>query len=89
MLYLNVYILLINIISFIFMRMDKQSAQKRKRRISEKTLFAFALFGGSIGILLGMWIFNHKTRHLMFILLIPFLTVSQVLLYFYLQTSVK
>ncbi len=66
---------------------DKKRAIRREWRISEKTLFAVAILGGSLGAVCGMWVFHHKTKHWHFvwgmpvILLIHFLLVG---LYFYL-----
>ena len=64
---LAVYLLGINLVSFFLMGIDKSKARRRKWRIPEKTLFAFALLGGSIGSILGMRIFHHKTRHWYFV----------------------
>ena len=60
------YFITINIISFILYGYDKRMAIKGKRRISEYHLFVFAFFGGSIGSLLGMKVFHHKTKKLSF-----------------------
>ena len=56
------YLVIINIISFIIMGLDKLLAILKKQRISENTLLFFAIIGGSIGTLLGMLIFRHKIR---------------------------
>lgn len=53
------------------MRSDKRKAIKKKRRIPEKTLFLWAIAGGSIGAILGMKRYHHKTRHLSFTLGLP------------------
>ena len=58
-----IWFFLINLVSFIFMGIDKQKAIKGKWRIPEKRLFLIALIGGSIGGILGMYVFRHKTRH--------------------------
>lgn len=47
---------------FVLMVLDKLSAQARARRIPEMALYAVALLGGSLGILLGMQVLRHKTR---------------------------
>jgi uncharacterized membrane protein YsdA (DUF1294 family) len=59
---------------------DKVRAQNRKRRIPEKTLFTAAWLGGSIGALLGMNIFRHKTKHKTFTIGIPAILVIQLFL---------
>lgn len=58
-----IYLLVINIISFILMYSDKKRAQKHKWRIKESTLFLSAFLGGGIGAIAGMYIFRHKTKH--------------------------
>ncbi|SDH95008.1 Uncharacterized membrane protein YsdA, DUF1294 family [Proteiniclasticum ruminis] len=87
MLYLNVYMLLINVIGFVFMLYDKQSARKSIRRIPEKTLFTFAFLGGSAGVFLGMLFFRHKTKHITFTLLIPSLTAVHIIVYFFIRNT--
>ena len=57
------YVITINLIAFFLMGLDKWKARKRAWRIPEVTLFLFAIFGGSIGSILGMFLFHHKTRH--------------------------
>ena len=65
------YLTPINFISFYLMGSDKRKAINRKRRIPEKTLFMWAIIGGSIGSMIGMKTFRHKTRHLSFTLGMP------------------
>lgn len=60
--YFIYYLLIINIITFIFYGIDKLKAKRGGRRIRELTLFNLALFGGGLGGILGMFIFNHKTK---------------------------
>ena len=72
------YLLIINAISFVLMLADKRMAQKNLWRIPESTLMAAAAIGGSIGSLLGMYTFRHKTRHLKFTLGIPVILGLQV-----------
>ena len=66
----TVYILIvINVITFLVYGIDKWKAKQGSWRISEATLLLLAVIGGSIGALLGMQIWHHKTMHLKFILL--------------------
>ena len=65
---LLIYFLIVNGFTFLITGYDKYVAVKNKRRIAEKTLFAFALFGGSAGLLLAMLIFKHKTSKSSFIM---------------------
>ena len=64
------YLLIINIISFLFFGIDKYLAIKKKTRISEFSLLVLILAGGYIGSLLGMILFHHKTRKIKFYLYI-------------------
>ena len=57
------YVITINLIAFFLMGLDKWKARKRAWRIPEVTLFLFAIFGGSIGSILVMFLSHHKTRH--------------------------
>ncbi len=58
-----VYLLIVNITAFCLMGYDKRCARQQKRRIRERTLLLWCVVGGSIGGLLGMKGFHHKTRH--------------------------
>ncbi len=83
--YLLIYLLIINALGFLLMRLDKQKARKKKWRIPEATLMGIAAIGGSIGSLLGMHIFRHKTKHPKFTVGIPLILVVQLaaLVYLY------
>lgn len=78
--YILLYLLLINAAGFLFMLADKQRARKKQWRIPEATLLGIAAMGGSIGSLLGMYAFRHKTRHPKFYIGIPVLLVMQLCL---------
>lgn len=80
---LTVWLILINLVGFIQMYVDKQRARKDKWRIPEKQLFLVALVGGSVGSIFGMYIFRHKTKHKSFVFGMPailFLQVAAVVL---------
>lgn len=62
------------------MYVDKRRAIKRKWRISEHTLILNSILGGSIGALIGMYAFRHKTKHLKFKLGIPIILTFQLIL---------
>ncbi|MCR4656665.1 MAG: DUF1294 domain-containing protein [Lachnospiraceae bacterium] len=63
---LIIYLLVINVLSFICFGVDKSRARRSRWRISEGSLFSLAIFGGSLGALLGMYVFRHKTQKLKF-----------------------
>lgn len=74
------YLLIVNFTGFIMMGVDKRKAIKQAFRIPESTLFIIAAIGGSIGSILGMYFFHHKTRHWYFVYGMPIILVIQVLL---------
>ena len=81
--YLLIYLLVINLIGFFLMFVDKQKAKKGKWRIPEKTLFLIALLGGSLGTTLGMNTFRHKTKHWYFKFGMPAILILQIALGLY------
>jgi len=68
---------LINLAGLCLMGIDKRRARLGKWRIPERTLFLIALLGGSIGSLIGMYLFRHKTRHLKFVIGMPLILICQ------------
>ena len=74
-----VYLFLINAAGFMIMLADKRKARKKLWRIPEATLLLVAVLGGSIGSLLGMYMFRHKTKHLKFTVGIPVILVLQII----------
>ena len=79
------YLLLINIIAFVIMGLDKYKAKHNKWRISEKNLFFSALLFGSFGAILGMKLFRHKTKHRLFIFGMPLIFILQIAIVIYLK----
>lgn len=75
-----VYLIVINIATFIVYGVDKSKARKNEWRISEKVLILLAVVGGSVGALLGMYAFHHKTQHFKFSIGVPLILVLQVVL---------
>ena len=80
----------INILAFVLWGIDKEKAKKGKWRISESLLLSLALFGGSLGALLGMLVFRHKTQKWQFKLGVPVCLMYQfgLVLMFWLLHSV-
>ena len=77
--YIHLYLIIINIITFALYGLDKWRAMTRQWRISEKKLIGLALIGGSIGAMIGMTVFHHKTRNWYFKLGIPGIFVLQIM----------
>ncbi|MBP3706693.1 MAG: DUF1294 domain-containing protein [Clostridia bacterium] len=84
---LFVYLVLINVIAAAVCVVDKQKAIKRRLRISEKTLFALSIIGGSFGFFLAMQTVHHKTKHTKFMLGIPLIILVQALGIYFLLTK--
>ncbi len=76
--YFLLYLLLINALGFLLMLIDKWKAKHNRWRIPEATLMGVAAIGGSIGSLLGMYTFRHKTKHIKFTLGIPLILAVQL-----------
>ena len=74
------YIVVINVIGFALMGIDKAKARKRAWRIPEATLFLIALVGGSLGTTVGMRVFRHKTLHWYFVFGMPAILIVQIFL---------
>ncbi len=77
---LSSYFAAINLIGFALMGIDKHKAKKRAFRIPEATLFIVAIIGGSIGSIIGMYVFRHKTKHFSFVYGMPFILILQIIL---------
>ena len=74
------YLIIVNIVGFAIMGIDKAKAKKHAWRIPEATLFLVALIGGSIGSIAGMQIFRHKTKHWYFVVGMPVIFFLQLAL---------
>lgn len=74
------YAVAVNVVSLIMMGVDKRRAIKRAWRIPESTLFVLAIIGGSIGSIIGMHLFHHKTRHWYFLYGMPVILALQIIL---------
>ncbi len=78
--FILLYIVIINIVGFAAMGLDKRKAVKHLWRTPESVLFTIAIIGGSIGSILGMQLFRHKTRTWTFVYGMPAILVVQVIL---------
>jgi len=74
------FVVIMNIVAFCAMGIDKRKAKKRAWRIPEATLFILAAVGGSIGSIAGMYTFRHKTRHRSFVWGMPAILIAQIIL---------
>ena len=83
-----IYLIIINIITFITYGIDKAKARKGAWRITEKTLIGLAVAGGSIGAMAGMSFFHHKTRKPLFKIGIPVILLIEAAAAAWLQTHI-
>ena len=86
--YLVIYLIVMNIIGFFIMAVDKHKAKKHAWRIPEKTLFLISIIGGSIGTLLGMYTFRHKTKHWYFVIGMPLILIIHIMLMILLKQGI-
>lgn len=73
-----IYLLIVNIIGFLAMGIDKRRAKMMEWRIPEKTLFLITLFGGGIGTIAGMYTFRHKTKKKYFTIGLPLILIIEI-----------
>ena len=82
------YLVAVNITTLLVYGIDKLKAKKSKWRIPESILLFLAVIGGSIGALLGMKIWHHKTMHKKFKYGVPLILVLQIgALFYFLQMA--
>ena len=79
------YLIVINIVTFLVYGIDKWKAKQGSWRLSEASLLILAVIGGSIGALLGMKIWHHKTMHKKFKYGLPLILIIQIILIGYLS----
>jgi len=75
-----IYLVILNFLGFATMGIDKSKAKHNKWRIPEARLILVAALGGSVGSLLGMRTFRHKTKHPKFYIGIPAILIIQIAL---------
>lgn len=77
---LLLYLVIINAAGFLLMLADKLRAIRKEWRIPEAFLILIAIIGGSIGVLLGIHLCHHKTRHALFFIGVPVIIAIQIIL---------
>ena len=78
-----IYLIVINILGFLIMGLDKHKAKMAERRIPENTLFMFTILGGGIGTIAGMYVFHHKTKKMKFKVGMPLILILEILIFVY------
>lgn len=79
----TIYLVIINLIGFFTMWLDKRKAKRGEWRIPEQTLLIITLIGGGIGSIIAMYKFRHKTKKLRFTIGFPIIIVVQVIIVCY------
>lgn len=82
-----IYLAIINIITFVVFGIDKHNAEQRRSRIRIVTLLLLSFVGGSIGGLIAMYLFHHKTKKDYFTIGLPMMIIMQVLVVFYMMNG--
>jgi len=75
-----IYLIIINLIAFLAMYIDKRKAKRGNRRIKEMTLFTLVFLGGGIGGILGMYTFRHKTKKPAFVIGFPAIFILETVI---------
>lgn len=79
-----IYLVVINVIGFFIMGIDKRRAKNNSWRIPENTLFLITALGGGIGTIAGMYVFRHKTKKTAFTFGLPAILILEIILVVYL-----
>lgn len=85
--FIIIALLILNIFGFILVSLDKYKAKNRLWRIPERSFFILSILGGGIGIYIGLFLFNHKTRHWYFMVIIPLIILAQIVFIYYLANK--
>ena len=78
-----IYLLVINIVGFFAMGIDKHKAKMGNWRIPENTLFSLCVLGGGVGTIAGMYTFRHKTKKKAFTIGMPLILILEILIFIY------
>ena len=78
-----IYLIVINILGFLVMGLDKHKAKMADRRIPENTLFMLTILGGGVGTIAGMYVFHHKTKKMKFKVGMPLILILEILIFVY------
>lgn len=84
---LIVYLIVINVVAIIAFAIDKIAAIEHRSRIRIVTLLGLAFIGGSIGALIAMYVFHHKTKQDYFAVGVPLIILMQIVVLFFLMNG--
>jgi len=81
------YLFIVNVVSLLLFYYDKNRAKKGKYRVSENTLFMISFIGGSMGSIIGMHLFSHKTKKAKFLIGLPLILLLNIIAIYYVTTG--
>lgn len=87
--FIEIYLIIINLITFIVFGVDKRAAIKKRSRIRVSTLLTLSFVGGSLGGLIAMYLFRHKTKKLQFTLLLPLMLILHIAVFLYIKGFIQ
>lgn len=87
--FIEIYLIIINLITFIVFGVDKRAAIKKRSRIRVSTLLTLSFVGGSLGGLIAMHLFRHKTKKLQFTLLLPLMIILHIAVFLYIKGLIQ
>ncbi len=85
--FIIIALFILNILGLILVSLDKYKAKNRLWRIPERSFFILSILGGGIGVYIGLFLFNHKTRHWYFMVVIPLIILAQIVFIYYLANK--
>ena len=87
--FIEIYLIIINLITIIVFGVDKRAAIKKRSRIRVSTLLTLSFVGGSLGGLIAMYLFRHKTKKLQFTLLLPLMLILHIAAFLYIKGFIQ
>ena len=83
---IGLYLIVINVFTFTLFSLDKKRAKSRQWRIPESTLLFLSLLGGTVGGLIAMQFFKHKTKKMKFVIGMPIILGINIMILKYFAT---
>ena len=87
--FLEIYLIAINLITFVVFGIDKRAAIKKRSRIRVSTLLTLSFIGGSLGGLSAMYLFRHKTKKWQFTILLPLMLILHIAAFLYIKGFIQ
>lgn len=75
-----IYLLAMNVLSFVCLRSDKKRANFSRYKIGARTFYVLSLLGGALGVLIGMYYYRYLTEKPLFRYGVPVVLILQLLI---------